>query len=64
MLEKVEAYGISSDKSHAKVQELIDTLKERESQGYQFEAAEGSFELSCEKRWGRIGHPSNYWDFG
>ena len=39
MLEKVEAYGIKLDKDHAKVQELIDTLKERESEGYQFEGS-------------------------
>lgn len=45
LLEKVEAYGISLTKNHAKLQELVETLKERESQGYQFEGAEGSFEL-------------------
>ena len=45
LLEKVEAYGIKLDKDHAKVQELMTTLKERENEGYQFEGAEGSFEL-------------------
>lgn len=52
LLEKVEAYGISLTKNHAKVQELVDTLKERESQGYQFEGAEGSFELLMRKAMG------------
>ncbi|MFO0732405.1 MAG: citramalate synthase [Nitrospiraceae bacterium] len=52
LLEKVEAYGISLKKNHAKVQELVDTLKERESQGYQFEGAEGSFELLMRKAMG------------
>ena len=45
LLEKVEAFGIKLNKEDAKVQELINTLKERESEGYQFEGAEGSFEL-------------------
>ena len=52
LLEKVEAYGISLSKNHAKLQELVETLKERESQGYQFEGAEGSFELLMRKAMG------------
>ncbi len=52
LMEKVEAYGIKLDKDHAKLQELIEVLKERESQGYQFEAAEGSFELLMRKAMG------------
>jgi 2-isopropylmalate synthase len=52
LLEKIEAYGIKLSKNHAKVQELVDTLKERESQGYQFEGAEGSFELLMRKAMG------------
>jgi 2-isopropylmalate synthase len=52
LLEKVEAYGIKLTKDHAKLQELVDTLKERESQGYQFEGAEGSFELLMRKAMG------------
>ena len=50
--EKVEAYGIKLTKDQAKLQELVDTLKERESQGYQFEGAEGSFELLMRKAMG------------
>jgi 2-isopropylmalate synthase len=52
LLEKVEAYGITLTKNHTKLQELVDTLKERESQGYQFEGAEGSFELLMRKAMG------------
>lgn len=52
LLEKVEAYGIKLRKDHRKLQELVNTLKERESQGYQFEGAEGSFELLMRKAMG------------
>jgi 2-isopropylmalate synthase len=52
LLEKVEAFGIKLNKEDAKVQELINTLKERESEGYQFEGAEGSFELLMRKAMG------------
>jgi len=52
LLEKIEAYGIKLSKDHSKVQELVDTLKQRESQGYQFEGAEGSFELLMRKAMG------------
>jgi 2-isopropylmalate synthase len=48
----MEAYGIKLDKNHSKVQELIATLKERENEGYQFEGAEGSFELLMRKAMG------------
>ena len=50
LLDKVEAYGIKLDKDHSKVQELMATLKERENEGYQFEGAEGSFELLMKRR--------------
>ena len=52
LLDKVEAYGIKLDKNHSKVQELMTTLKERENEGYQFEGAEGSFELLMRKAMG------------
>lgn len=52
LLEKVEAFGIKLNKGDAKVQELINTLKERENEGYQFEGAEGSFELLMRKAMG------------
>ena len=52
LLDKIEAFGIKLSKDHSKVQELMHTLKERESQGYQFEGAEGSFELLMRKAMG------------
>jgi 2-isopropylmalate synthase len=52
LLDKIGAYGMRLSKKHAKVDELVDTLKERESQGYQFEGAEGSFELLMRKAMG------------
>ncbi len=52
LLDKIEAFGIKLSKDHSKVHELIETLKERESQGYQFEGAEGSFELLMRKAMG------------
>ncbi len=58
LLDKIEAYGIKLSKNHSKVHELINTLKERESQGYQFEGAEGSFELLMRKAMG--GHKPSF----
>jgi 2-isopropylmalate synthase len=58
LLEKVEAYGIKLDKNHSKAQELMTTLKERENEGYQFEGAEGSFELLMRKAMGT--HKSSF----
>ena len=40
------------EKQFVRLQELVETLKERESQGYQFEGAEGSFELLMRKAMG------------
>ncbi len=45
LLAKVEAFGIALDKDQAATHELLATLKARESEGYQYEGAEGSFEL-------------------
>ena len=58
LLEKVEAYGIKLDKDHSKVKELMATLKDRENEGYQFEGAEGSFELLMRKAMGA--HKSSF----
>lgn len=58
LLDKIEAFGIKLSKDHSKVQELVNTLKERESQGYQFEGAEGSFELLMRKAMGS--HKSSF----
>lgn len=49
ILDKIEAFGIKLSKDHSKLDELVHALKDRESQGYQFEGAEGSFELLMRK---------------
>ncbi len=58
LLDKLGAYGIKLPKNHSKVDELIHTLKDRENQGYQFEGAEGSFELLMRKAMG--GHRPSF----
>ena len=50
---KLEAFGVTLTKDHHKVQELLASLKDLESQGYQFEGAEGSFELLVRKAMGK-----------
>lgn len=50
---KVEAYGLKLSKDSPKLQELLAKLKELENQGYQFEGAEGSFELLLRKAIGK-----------
>ena len=42
---KMETFGLDLSQNNPKVQELLESLKELENQGYQFEGAEGSFEL-------------------
>lgn len=53
LLAKVEEYGIALTKQNPKLKELLETLKELESQGYQYEGAEGSLELLMRKAVGR-----------
>ena len=50
---KLEDYGVTLTKDHAKVQELVTALKDLEGSGYQFEGAEGSFELVVRKALGK-----------
>lgn len=50
---KAEACGITLSKDNPKLQELVVTLKDLENQGYQFEGAEGSFELLLRKAVGK-----------
>ncbi len=45
VLMKARGFGIELDKNHPATREILQRLKELESQGYQFEAAEASFEL-------------------
>lgn len=53
LLGKVEEYGISLSKQNPKLKELLETLKDLENQGYQYEGAEGSLELLIRKAVGR-----------
>ncbi|MBM4132783.1 MAG: citramalate synthase [Nitrospira sp.] len=50
---KAEDYGLKLSKDNPKLQELVATLKDLESEGYQFEGAEGSFELLLRKAVGK-----------
>ncbi|MEW6543737.1 MAG: citramalate synthase [Nitrospirota bacterium] len=53
LVAKAETYGIKLPKDNVKAQELLTTLKDLESQGYQFEGAEGSLELLLRKALGK-----------
>ena len=52
VLGKIETLGLSLPKEHSHVQDLLSSLKAREYEGYQFEGAEGSFELMVKKALG------------
>ena len=45
VLAKARTFGIDLDKQNPACRQILNRLKELENQGYQFEAAEGSFEL-------------------
>jgi 2-isopropylmalate synthase len=45
VLAKARTFGIELEKDNPATREILERLKELESQGYQFEAAEASFEL-------------------
>lgn len=46
---KLETYGMNLPKDHPRLQELLARLKDLEHAGYQYEGAEGSFELLVRK---------------
>src|SRR3989442_12794370 len=50
---KAEEFHIKLPKKDPKAQELLATLKDLENQGYQFEGAEGSFELLMRRMLGK-----------
>lgn len=52
LLEKAKAYKLSLSADDPKVIEILSNLKELEHQGFQFEGAEGSFELMMKKALG------------
>jgi 2-isopropylmalate synthase len=45
VLAKARTFGIELDKNNPEVRQILQRLKDLESEGYQFEAAEASFEL-------------------
>jgi len=49
VLKKIESLGITLEKESPQVQALLSSLKNLEFEGYQFEGAEGSFELLIRK---------------
>lgn len=52
ILRKAKEFGISMDPKSPQVQDIVATLKDLENQGFQFEAAEASFELLMKKALG------------
>jgi len=52
ILQKAAEYGIDLHRKEPLTQEILNTLKEMESQGYQYEGAEASFELLMKKALG------------
>ncbi len=52
VLGKIETLGLKLPKEHSHVENLLSALKTREFEGYQFEGAEGSFELMVKKSLG------------
>ncbi|MDI6890112.1 MAG: citramalate synthase [Thermodesulfovibrionales bacterium] len=52
ILRKAEEFGIHLDPNSPQVQDIVTTLKNLENEGFQFEAAEASFELLMKKSLG------------
>ncbi len=57
VLSKVAEFGIQLDKSDPRARLILERLKTLELQGYQFEAAEASFELLVRELLGQRPHP-------
>jgi len=53
ILWKAQEYGIDIDRDTPETRRILDTLKQLEDEGYQFEGAEASFELLMERALGR-----------
>lgn len=54
VLFKAKEWNINIDKNDPKAKEIIQTIKEMEHRGYQYEAAEASFELLVKKSVGHL----------
>jgi len=52
LLEKAKAYNISLSDDNPQVQQILDKLKTLEHEGFQFEGAEGSFEILMKRALG------------
>jgi 2-isopropylmalate synthase len=52
ILRKASEFGITLDPKSPQVRDIVETLKDLENQGFQFEAAEASFELLMKKTLG------------
>lgn len=52
IIRKAQEFGIKIDPDSPELKDLLSTLKELENQGFQFEAAEASFELLMKKHLG------------
>lgn len=57
ILAKARTFGIELDKQDPKCRQILDHLKNLESEGYQFEAAEASFELLMREALGQRQQP-------
>jgi 2-isopropylmalate synthase len=53
ILVKAEEFALQEGRDHGAIQDVLNRVKEMESQGYQFEGAEGSFELLMKKALGQ-----------
>ncbi|HLC42924.1 MAG TPA: citramalate synthase [Methylomirabilota bacterium] len=56
---KAKEYGIDLEKSTPETRQILETLKQMEDQGFQFEGAEASFELLMERA---LGNHKPYFD--
>ena len=54
MLSELERIGLTIDKHDSRITRLLDEVKEREAQGYAYEAAGASFELLARRVLGRV----------
>ncbi|MCB1228092.1 MAG: citramalate synthase, partial [Verrucomicrobiales bacterium] len=59
VLVKAEAMGMPLQKSSPEVQRILAEVKRLESEGYEFEAAEASFEMLIRRE---LGHPVHFFD--
>ncbi|SDU16911.1 citramalate synthase [Stappia sp. ES.058] len=54
LIGELKRLGISVDKADTRLDALLDDVKEREAQGYAYEAADASFELLARRRLGEV----------